>query len=498
MMHSPTLLRVLLERQGWDSWNKFEVHFNAAARRTAEQLGNARLSHVTTSRITFLRWLAGEQVPRGDAATVLEHMLGVDAASLLRPAPTREVVPARQPHDASLAAARNLDAGWASSSLSPAAPEPDLGGVWQLRGRHVFDGTQVPVQLYEAAPDDDVVLIGRDDHAHLRTFVQPARRALLLASLGASGGDGLYVMDAAHARRHLAVEPVEVVPIPAAYRIDDLTYGIVWAMLNLEDALLADDHMLDAEQPGLEQYLAMPRSAISRSAVPELSNIGAAWLGSRFCFQHVTRQLRDTPEPPMSWMRLRRGEEAAAWVFFRAGTNVSEAPYDRFAGASPPVGCALCVPEAIVKESERYERILVFLAAALLEFHGVTVWLCAEPDYSQLDEFTLVPDRRAVVANWLRTNGIWHVDTVDHRTQLRTYTQAMAYASTHSAIEGPTPAARLRALANYLGLDWSWLVERCREVGGYGVGGMLRPRSRLIGVDGLDRALRFVGGIDRV
>lgn len=496
-MPAPTLLRVLLEKQGWDSWSRFEVHFNAAARRTAEQLGNARLSHVTTSRITFLRWLAGEQVPRGDAATVLEHMLGVDAASLLRPAPRREIVPARQPHDASLAAVRALDASWSSSSLSPALPEPDLGGVWQLRGLDVFEGTQVPVQLYEATPEDDVVLIGREDHAHLRTFVRPTRRALLLASLGANGGDGVYVMDAAHARRHLATEPVEEVPVPAAYRVDDLTYGVAWAMINLDDGLLADDHVLDSEQHGLEPYLAMSRSAIGRSAVPELSNVGAAWLGSRFCAMHVARGRRDTPEPPVVWLRMRRGEEAAAWMLFRAGTAAADTWGDRFAGGPPPLGCALCLPEAAVKESERYERVLLFLAVALLECRGIPVWVCTDPDYTQLDEFVLVPERRALVANWLRTDGIWHVDTVGHRARLRTYTLAVAHARAESVIAGPTPAGRLRSLAAYLGLEWPWLVERCRELGGYGVAGMLRPRSRLIGVDGLDRALRFVGGIER-
>ncbi|MFD0328443.1 hypothetical protein ACFQZC_09890 [Streptacidiphilus monticola] len=36
----PTLLRVLLQRQGWDTWSRFELHFDQAARRAARELGN--------------------------------------------------------------------------------------------------------------------------------------------------------------------------------------------------------------------------------------------------------------------------------------------------------------------------------------------------------------------------------------------------------------------------------------------------------------------------
>ncbi|MFD0328442.1 hypothetical protein ACFQZC_09885 [Streptacidiphilus monticola] len=356
---------------------------------------------MTASRVTFKRWLAGEQAPRGDTATVLEHLLGVDVQALLAPAPTREIVPARPPHPASPAVARALDAGWSSSSLNPVASGPGLGGVWQLHGRTLFDGTFVPVQLYEAASQDDVVLIGPEDHPHLRAFVQPTRRALLLASLAGAGNDELFVLDAAHGRRHLAVDPVETLPVPLAYRLDDLSYALLWAVLNVDDALGADDHELAAEEARLVHHLDHPRSAVARAAVPELSNVGAAWLGSRFCGLHTARRLGAQPlDEVQAWSRIRSGEEAAAWLLFRG-------EQERIDRAERPSGTAvaLCLPEAQVKESERYERLLVLLAAARMESAGVTVRVCTEQEYAQMDEFLLLPGRRAVVANWLRAEG---------------------------------------------------------------------------------------------
>ncbi|MEU3171827.1 hypothetical protein [Streptomyces sp. NPDC007000] len=58
---------------------------------------------------------------------------------------------------------------------------------------------------------------------------------------------------------------------------------------------------------------------------------------------------------------------------------------------------------------------------------------------------------------------------------------------------GEDPASRLRALADYLGLDWHWLTARCHALGEYGVAGLVRPRSRLLTVEALDETLLFLG-----
>jgi hypothetical protein len=51
---------------------------------------------------------------------------------------------------------------------------------------------------------------------------------------------------------------------------------------------------------------------------------------------------------------------------------------------------------------------------------------------------------------------------------------------------------RMRALADYLDLDWAWLVRRCHELGEYGSAGIAQPRSRLLSTDGVDQACRFL------
>lgn len=509
----PTLLRVLLERQNWARFAAFEVQFNLAARRAAREYGNSRLGNVSVSRITFKRWLAGTQSPQGDAATVLAFMLGVEVELLLQRVPSREVVPARLPHAASLAAVRRLDALWSSSSLSPTESAPGTGGLWYLDGISVFDGTVVPVQMYEGTAQDDVVSIEMADNPHLRAFVQPVRRALLLASLSASGSEGLFVLDSARARGQLQVDPGEVLSIPTAYRLDDLTFGILWALINLEDSLLADDHVLDDELEQLNSHLARTRSAVARSAVPELSRVGTAWLGSYFCAQHVARHLDEAGEPPVFWTREQTGEEGAAWLFFRHKHEYltkTMAHFGEARGAGPdrvPAASgstegrlegALCVPETVVKGSEPYERILLFLTVALMEMQGWSMRICAEEEYAQIDAFVLSQTQGAIVANWLRSDGIWQVDVTDQRSRVRTYAQAIDHARARDVVAAPTPQARLRALADYLEIEWAWLLRRCRELGSYGCTGMLRTRSRLLGMEALDDVLRFIGDLDEV
>ncbi|MFW6691929.1 hypothetical protein [Streptomyces sp. MAR4 CNX-425] len=496
----PTLLRVELAKRGWARFSTFEVHYTHAARKAAAEYGDPRLARLTISSTTFKRWLAGEQIPRGNAGTVLEHMLGIDVDALLGPAPTRTFTTPRLPDDASLATARALDVTWSTSFLSPTAPAPGGGGVWQLDGHRVFDGTSVAVQLYEAEGGPDSVVIGPDDHPHLRDFIRPARRALLLAALGARRGDGLFVLDAVRARQPVAADPVDVLPIPRAYRLDDLTYGVLWAVLNLDDGLLADDAVLEAERGGLDDFLGRERSAVARSAMPELSDVGTAWLGSYVCDQHVLRRLRADPggEPPVFWAREQYGEEAAAWLFFRHKHDYLRSLRETLAGTDGPHGHAFCLPHNAVKTSERYERTLLFLALALLERRGLTTWVCTEPEYAQVDGFALLPGQRAVIANWLRTDGIWQVDTTGHWARLRAYTDAVRHARTHSVTDGATAAERLRRLADHLDLDWRWLTARCAELGRYGSAGMLRPRSRLIGLEELDDVLRFVGELGEV
>jgi hypothetical protein len=483
-------MRVLMEKQGWELYATFEAHFRLAANEAARKYDKPALSTVAVAKPTWKRWVAGDQVPRGDARLILELMFGVTLDKLLGPAPARQAVLPRKPHAASLAAIQRLDTAFDSSFLSPVGAPVGACGVWELAGLRLFDGTRVEVQLYETSLQDDVVVIGADDEPHVRTFTRPRRRALLIGSLGADGGEGLFVLDAAHARRQ-SVTPGEVL-IPAPYKVDDLTFALLWAMLNLDDSLLADDRILDAEQADLEYFLNRRRSAVARPAMPELSSVGAAWLGSRFCTEYSTRHLAGYGGPQLTWCREQFGEEASTWLFSRH-KHRHLTTLTRLGGTEGSSGQAFCVPEAALAASEPYERVLLFLSIALMEMHGLSVWVCVEPEYTQVHGFTLARERRAVVADWLRTEAVWHVEITERPGELRACADAIGHAQTRNVMVGRSSAVRLRALADYLELDWSWLIHRCRELGRHGTGGMLRPRSRLLNSVEIDRVLQFVG-----
>jgi hypothetical protein len=86
--------------------------------------------------------------------------------------------------------------------------------------------------------------------------------------------------------------------------------------------------------------------------------------------------------------------------------------------------------------------------------------------------FVFDGSRHAILANWVGTDGIWQVDVTDTTPLLREFADAAGYASAHSIAAANTPGERLRALADYLSLDWVWLTRRCAELGEYGSAGL--------------------------
>ncbi|WP_330457459.1 hypothetical protein OIB37_11425 [Streptomyces sp. NBC_00820] len=496
-MRRPTLLYAILEKRGWLRYEVFATQLANAGIRAAKHYDNPRLTRLkNVTKTTYTRWLSGSQEPRGEAATVLEFWLGHSVKELLGPAPEREFVLARSPHDASLAAAHNLDILFDTSFLSVAAPVPGTGGVWHLDGLRVLDGTSVSVQMYEAAREPGCVVIGREDLDHLRYFTRSTRRALVLGSLGAQGGEDLYALDAAQARRQLAM-PIQRLPIPAPYRLDDVTYALLWACLNVDDSLLADDCALHEEPQGLEFHLAHSRSAAARTAYGDLSSVGSLWLGSHVCAMFVDRHLKTTDMPVM-WSRTQFGEQAAAWLLFRDRHAVLQLAVDRGSGLDGTPGCVLCVPEPAVRSSEPYERLLLLLAAALMESYGLTVWVSSQQEYSELPDFHLASHQHVVVADWLGRDAVWNVESVEGAGSADAFVQAVQQGQAQSVAGGVTPSKRIRALADYLelGPDWVRLVERCRELGAYGTAGLMRTRTRLIHTGEIDRALKFLGALD--
>ncbi|MFJ8752188.1 transcriptional regulator, XRE family protein [Streptomyces sp. NPDC102441] len=491
-----TLLHHLLEAPEVNgaSWPRFRVLWRHMAGDAAKELLEPKLANVRASESTYRRWLAGTHLARGDTATILEWYFGKSAEALAQPVPVREIVRPRPLDRRTRTAARALDYTWPTSRHVPGEPDVGVHGTWELAGGRHFDGTTIGVQLYEAQPRGDMVEVSETDLPHLRSFVRSSRRGVMLASLGAAGGKGLYVMDAALARQSLVAGQDPRVPL--AYQLDDLTYAIVWAMHVLDDGLLADDHPLSDRADELRHYVKISNSAPPRTDMPDLSPVGAAWLGSSLCAQYIVRHLDDLSDVPAFWTREATGEECAPWLFFRHKHDYLQSVASRFAGPASPLGRAFCVPEAAVRSTEPYERVLLFLTVAMMEMHGIKVWISSAPEYTQTEGFVLAQDR-AILANWVREESVWRVATTSARRDVAPYQEAIEHARAHSLVDGQTPADRLQALAAYLGLDWRWLVSRCRTLGEEGLSSMLRPRSRLLTLQALDQTLRFLGAVGR-
>lgn len=495
-MHTrPTLFHVLLREHRWDRWVVFLPRFERAARELADQTKSPRLASVSVSRATYDRWAKGAWYgnPWPEAARVLEHLFGVPCADLFRPAPDFVRVGPAGSDGADLRGSRVITERWPTSRLFLSA-SADVSDFWELCGRQALDGTTTAVRFSPATLRGTTAHIEVADAEALEQFLRPARRGFLVGVFEQNEPQ-LFVVDAGNARRVRSSHERSSLHLPAAHLLDDLTYGLLWSLVQFDDGLLADDWALDQEQPTLNTYLSLLRSAPSRMTLPDLTNIGANFLGSAFCAQHILRRLDGLSDPPVFWTREQTGEQAAAWLWFRHKSDYLAALSALYTGAADPLSRAFCIPEAEVARSDRYERILLLLAITLMEIHGIRVDVLADPEFSEVDGFALVRGKLAAVANWVRTEAIWAVDTVTQRSVLRGYQDALGEAQRHSVMQGGDPESRLRSLAGYLEIPWSWLVTRCREVGECGAASIVRPRSRHLSVDALDDVFQFLGGL---
>jgi hypothetical protein len=241
----------------------------------------------------------------------------------------------------------------------------------------------------------------------------------------------------------------------------------------------------------LAPYETLPSSAVSREAASELGMTSQIWLGSDFCARHVLRNLMEVPAPPVFWTREQTGGEACPWLLFEHKHGYLRATRDRFGEGL--LSRMFCVPHSIVARSALFERVLLLLAVALMEAMGIHVSVCDDPAYSDIEGFVLSGQDKAIIANWVRGEGIWHVDTAKRPSVLSDLREASGHASAHSVIEADTPAGRLQALAWYLDVDWAWIQRRCRALARVGTAGLLRPRSRLIATVGVDTACSYLG-----
>jgi transcriptional regulator with XRE-family HTH domain len=383
-----------------------------------------------------------------------------------------------------------------SAQLTEALPDHGISWNLHLPGGQAFDGATVAVQLQSATGRaHDRVVLDSSNRASLHAFLQTPRRGLIVGAEEIGGRVRYFGLDAREARHRPRKRPSfqPTLTIPQAFELDDLTFGILWALANLDDALSADDLALDEEVRELHAYEALPSSAVSREVVMDLTTVSQMWLGSSFCARHILRNLDGLAEVPLFWTREQCGEEASTWLLFKHKYDYLRATGSRFAGDGTPLVRGFCVPEKVLRSSPRFERAVFFLSVALMESLGIQTMVCVEPEYSNIDGFVLAPGQEAIIANWVRSEGVWQVDKTARRSVLQDFAEAAGHVQANSVTAAPTPAGRLLALARYLDLDWDWLRRRCMELGGYGCGRLVGPRNRLMSTAALDAVCHFVG-----
>jgi transcriptional regulator with XRE-family HTH domain len=375
------------------------------------------------------------------------------------------------------------------------------GADWVLDlppGRLLDEGAQmtVRVQPVVTAADGGMFMpIGNLPLGHLKA----ARHGMLLGvdDRHSSTAPRLLALDLRGVGLEVARadDIPSAVAVPRACELDDLGYAIVWALAGLDDALLADDHVLDERYRQLRGYEQTPESAVGGQAAAGLTSAARMWLGSSFCAGHILRNLSEPDGSPVFWTREQTGEEACTWLVFRHKLEYLMRISAMYGRDDRPLIRGFCIPEQVTALLPRWERILLWLAVALMESLGIWVKICADPGYAGTDGFVLVPQDRAVIATWIRAEGIWYAGKTTRVSDLDDFSEVAGHVAAHSVTDDATPAGRLRLLADYLELEWAWLSRRCAALGRIGCAKLIQPHSRLLSTEGVDAALRFAGRI---
>lgn len=458
-------------------------------------------------RAQFHRWLSGDikGLPYPHHCRILETMLpGYTVTELFTPdagSSTYDIPPVTPPSHHPVAGIRsaplsNERAPFRVQQNANAQTKFDDVGRSYLRtpmGRF-FAGPDIPAVIFPATYDEGRVVATPTSSAGDPASHTPGR-SLLVAQLDTADQPCSYVMDPrrAHSRLAAATRGAPLL-FPRGYLLDDFTFALIWAVTSLDSALLDDDADLADAISQLDQRKLDADPTVAGTVGLNLSSVSRMWVGSQVCAEYILRHADRLTGTPQFWSREQRGEEASSWLLFRHKYEYLRATTQL--QSDRPVR-AFCIPPDAVRDSARPERILLMLAAVLHESTGITTVVCTEPEYTSTPGFVLDRSQHAVVANWVNTDRIWHVDITDHRPTMREFDDAVGWAQTRTIVPGHTPHYRLHALADYLDLDWRWLTHRATELDDSGITGLCAPRSRLLSTTGVERACSFLADLTR-
>lgn len=337
-----------------------------------------------------------------------------------------------------------------------------------------FPGVATPAIAFGAETTGHSVLI---DPRSIGALPWPGGTRRLLIGIDNDGHH--YAVDtaiaAARHRQGLAEAPLR---IPQSLLLDEITESLLWALANLETSLHADDAIID-------------HAADAAPGSWDLTPVTAAWLGSSACATHLLANLDRLDTAPDFWTRERTAEEASTWLFFTHKMDYLEATQRRYGTAADSATRTFCIPESTFADATLQERVILLLAMTLMESFTVTARICTHPEYAATDGFA-ADTHTAIIATWVRAAGQVTMDVVNSHSTLADLNDTIGHTQTCNAAPGTTPAARLEAAANYLGIDWSWFTARCTELSGTTLDAILVSRSRHLTTTGPKRACDYL------
>lgn len=208
-----------------------------------------------------------------------------------------------------------LSRGLPGSSAAIVLSNAGTAWQWELPGGRAFGGASLPAYLGEVSwSTGHTAVIAERGSQSLGEFVSSAPRGVIIAASSSEHGTSHVLLDVIAARKQIRSSAIA---IPQAFQVDDLTLGILWALSNMDEALLNDDGVLaQARQcvrnPGKLDDLVIPSGGLA-----ELSTISYMWLGSDSCARFVVSNIHDFSNRPVFWTREQRGEEGSTWLFFK-------------------------------------------------------------------------------------------------------------------------------------------------------------------------------------
>ncbi|MFI1865725.1 hypothetical protein [Streptomyces jumonjinensis] len=174
-----TLLRVLIDQQGWNNHRAFAHQYQLSARSLAQESGDSSLASLTLSESTYERWYLGKVTPQNDARRVLAHMFGRPITQLLAEAASLGSCPP---------SGGEITSGRPDSECSV---DPD-GDAQQKGGRAVM----VARRALEFAMGAERNEIGRETLDFLENEVRRIAQGLLRLPGGAVLDDLAYLQNA--------------------------------------------------------------------------------------------------------------------------------------------------------------------------------------------------------------------------------------------------------------------------------------------------------------